>query len=97
MQLNELGSDWRGFTNISVALSGSVQTITVNAPFRHLVINNIGSSIIYFTLDGTTPTTANFQISGGQSFSIDGLPAIGVGNLKILGSAASGTAAILAW
>jgi hypothetical protein len=98
MQLFELGADGNvAFTSTNVAITGSIQTITLNYPSRHIVINNIGTTNLFITLDGTNPTTASFEIIGGQSLAMDGLPAVGINSLKVLGSAAAGTVAVLAW
>ena len=96
MQLYEAGADGNvAFTSVSTAISGSVQTVTLAYPSRHIVISSVGTTTLFVTLDGSTPTSANFQVTGGQALSMDGLPAITI--VKLLGSVGSGSLSILAW
>jgi hypothetical protein len=96
MQLFEMGADGNGsFTSTNTTLTTSVQTATLAYPSRHIMLNCIGSSTVYFTLDGSTPTSSSFNLSGGQLLPLVGLPAIT--SVKFLGSAASGSLSILAW
>jgi len=97
MQLFESGADG----NVTwISKKGTVGTSPVvtetmsNA--RHIVLYNIhASNTIYFTLDGTTPTSSSFNLLAGASISMDGLPA--TASLKLLGSGSGTTYSLLGW
>lgn len=96
MQLFEQGAD-RVITWVNQQSSVGTGTTTVNMQnARHIVISNThASNALFFTLDGSTPTSSNFHINAGQSLSMDGLPAIDT--LKLVASGASTPVQILGW
>jgi hypothetical protein len=95
MQLFEQGADGNvTWTNKAITVGASVVTQAMGNA-RHIVLYNSGSTNIYFTLDGTTPTSSNFLLAATASISMDGLPA--TANLKLLSSAAGGSVSVLGW
>lgn len=96
MQLFEQGSDGNVTWTNTVLTVGTTPVVTQamnNA--RHIVISNISANAIYFTLDGSTPSSASFTLNAGQAISMDGLPA--TANLKLLASGASSSVAVIGW
>ena len=94
----EPGSDRvYSYTNTTIALTATNQTVNLAGPSRHVVVSTTtGSTACYFRLDGTAATTSNFQLPVGGSTVFEALPVIS--QVSFISTASpTGNISIIAW
>jgi hypothetical protein len=95
LQVTQCGNGPAGQYSVNAAIPASSTTITFAQASSSVILNNLSSTTtIYMILGSGTATTGNFAISPLQSLNYSGPP---ITQITIIGSAASGNYAILAY
>jgi len=95
MQVTNTGNGPAGQTSVNAAIPAASTQITFVQPASNFFLNNLsGSANLYFVLGIGTATTSSAGLLPGQPFNYNGPPVTGI---TIIGSAASGNYALLAY